>query len=130
MKKIAMPLFTAALLLVACFAGNSEAFAMNSKGAIKFKTDANTYSKHATSIVVTGTLREDNDNGYVVYLYKKGRTTPVKMIDVDHKIGTRNFKAVFSTKNIPAGKYDVIVAQSWGYKDWHGELQHYITVQH
>ncbi|GIN65166.1 hypothetical protein CHCC20335_0613 [Bacillus paralicheniformis] len=44
---------------------------MHSKGAIKFKTDANTYSKHAISIVVTGTLREDNDIGYTVLLYKK-----------------------------------------------------------
>nr|WP_244185780.1 hypothetical protein [Bacillus sonorensis] len=52
------------------------------------------------------------------------------MIEADHKMSTRNFRAVFSTKNIPAGKYDGIAAQSWGYKDWHGKLQHYITVQH
>ncbi|ASB91245.1 hypothetical protein OZL92_15635 [Bacillus sonorensis] len=130
MKKIVMMLFTAVLLAVACFAGSSEAFAMTSKGAIQFKTDANTYSKHATSIVVTGTLARDLDNGYTVFLYKKGKTAPVKMIDVDHSIGTRSFRAVFSTKNIPAGKYDVIVAQSWAWKNWHGELKHYITVQH
>lgn len=56
MKKLVMTLFTAALLGVAIFAGGSEALAMDSKGTIKFKTDANTYTKSATSIVVTGTL--------------------------------------------------------------------------
>ncbi|MDI5788306.1 hypothetical protein PO124_07375 [Bacillus licheniformis] len=40
--------------MLAAFAGSTEAFAMPSKGAVKFRTDANTYTKSATSIVVTG----------------------------------------------------------------------------
>ena len=35
---------TAAVFLLAAFAGSTEAFAMPSKGAVKFRTDANTYT--------------------------------------------------------------------------------------
>ena len=48
------------------FSNSSEALAMTSKGAIKFQTDANTYSKHATSIVVTGTMSNHELNEGVV----------------------------------------------------------------
>ncbi|AGF28789.1 hypothetical protein WYY_16442 [Bacillus velezensis M27] len=129
MKKLVMTLFTAALLGVAIFAGGSEALAMDSKGTIKFKTDANTYTKRATSIVVTGTLAKDLDNGFsVIILNNKGKVIARK--DILHSIGSRNFRVSFSTKNLPAGKYDVQVGQDWGGRYWSGELKHYITVQH
>lgn len=128
MKKLVMTLFTA-LLGVIIFAGGSEAFAMDSKGTIKFKTDANTYTKRATSIVVTGTLARDLDNGFsVIILNNKGKVIARK--DILHSIGSRNFRVSFSTKNLPAGKYDVQVGQEWGGRYWSGELKHYITVQH
>ncbi|PAD65827.1 hypothetical protein CHH79_02290 [Bacillus siamensis] len=129
MKKIVMTLFTAALLTFGIFSNSSEALAMTSKGAIKFQTDANTYSKHATSIVVTGTMSNHELNwGVTVFLEnKKGKL--IKVIDVDrHNI--RSFKVSFLTKNIPAGKYDVQVASTWGTQTYIGELKHYITVQH
>ncbi|AGF27990.1 hypothetical protein WYY_12715 [Bacillus velezensis M27] len=129
MKKIVMTLFTVALLTFGIFSNSSEALAMTSKGAIKFQTDANTYSKHATSIVVTGTMSNHELNwGVTVFLEnKKGKL--VKVIDVNgHNI--RSFKVSFLTKNIPAGKYDVQVASTWGTRTYIGELKHYITVQH
>ncbi|MBJ7572883.1 hypothetical protein O0R52_03260 [Bacillus halotolerans] len=129
MKKLVMTLFTVALLGVVIFAGGSEALAMDSKGTIKFKTDANTYTKRATSIVVTGTLARDLDNGFAVILSNnKGKVITRK--DFWHSIGSRNFRVSFSTRNLPAGKYDVHVAQDWGGRYWSGELKHYITVQH
>ena len=124
-----MTLFTVALLTFGIFSNSSEALAMTSKGAIKFQTDANTYSKHATSIVVTGTMSNHELNwGVTVFLEnKKGKL--VKVIDVNgHNI--RSFKVSFLTKNIPAGKYDVQVALTWGTQTHIGELKHYITVQH
>ncbi len=74
MKKIVMTLFTVALLTFGIFSNSSEALAMTSKGAIKFQTDANTYSKHATSIVVTGTVPtkyEVNEGVNVLLVNKK-----------------------------------------------------------
>ncbi|MCY8989383.1 hypothetical protein [Bacillus atrophaeus] len=131
MKKIVMTLFTAALLTFGIFSNSSEALAMTSKGAIKFQTDANTYSKHATSIVVTGTMpkrySELNNGVTVSLLNKKGKL--VKFIDVDRR-NIRSFRVSFSTKNIPAGKYDVLVATTWGHQTSSGVLKHYITVQH
>ncbi|WP_277714646.1 hypothetical protein [Bacillus atrophaeus] len=131
MKKIVMTLFTAALLTFGIFSNSSEALAMTSKGAIKFQTDANTYSKHATSIVVTGTmpkrLSELNNGVTVSLINKKGKL--VKFIDVDRR-NIRSFRVSFSTKNIPAGKYDVLVATTWGHQTFSGVLKHYITVQH
>ncbi|MGG3437235.1 hypothetical protein ABER96_09985 [Bacillus subtilis] len=131
MKKIVMTLFIAALLTLGIFSNSSEALAMTSKGAIKFQTDANTYSKHATSIVVTGTMsgrHAELNNGVAVSLInKKGKL--VKFIDVDRR-NIRSFRVSFSTKNIPAGKYDVQVATTWGHQTFIGELKHYITVQH
>lgn len=89
-----MTLFTVALLTSGIFSNSSEALAMTSKGAIKFQTDANTYSKHATSIVVTGTMSNHELNwGVTVFLEnKKGKL--VKVIDVNgHNI--RSFKVSF-----------------------------------
>ncbi|WP_240486323.1 hypothetical protein [Bacillus haynesii] len=54
MKMLKKAVLIAAVFLLAAFAGSTEAFAMPSKGAVKFRTDANTYMKSATSIVVTG----------------------------------------------------------------------------
>ncbi|MBY8912419.1 hypothetical protein KY305_06540 [Bacillus sp. YC2] len=130
MKKIVMTLFTVALLTFGIFSNSSEALAMTSKGAIKFQTDANTYSKHATSIVVTGTVPtkyEVNWGVRVLLVNKKGDV--VKDIDVNGR-NIRSFKVSFLTKNIPAGKYDVVVALTWGNQTHRGELKHYITVQH
>ncbi|MCY7843879.1 hypothetical protein MOB49_08630 [Bacillus haynesii] len=131
MKKIVMTLFTTTLLMFVFFAGSSEAFAMTSKGAINFQTDANTYSKRATSIVVTGTMPKKYsklNNGVTVFLVnKKGET--VKSIASDRG-NIRSFRVSFSTRNIPAGKYDVHVATTWGTRTLVGELKHYITVQH
>ncbi|MCY7789452.1 hypothetical protein [Bacillus haynesii] len=131
MKKIVTTLFTATFLAFLFFAGSSEAFAMTSKGMIKFQTDANTYSKRATSIVVTGTMPQPKfqlNNGCIVALInKKGKM--VKYIDVD-KPNIRSFRVSFSTKNIPAGKYDVTVTTTWGNQTHRSVLKHYITVQH
>ncbi|ASF28602.1 MULTISPECIES: hypothetical protein [Bacillus amyloliquefaciens group] len=130
MKKIVMTLLTAALLTLGIFSNSSEAFAMTSKGAFKFQTDANTYSKHATSIVVTGTVPSKYEVNWglrVLLVNKKGDV--VKDIDVDGR-NIRSFKVSFLTKNIPAGKYDVVVALTWGTQTHRGELKHYITVQH
>ncbi len=129
LKKIVMTLFTVALLTFGIFSNSSEALAMTSKGAIKFQTDANTYSKHATSIVVTGTMsnHELNEGVVVDLLNKKGDS--VKYIVVDGR-NIRSFKVSFLTKNIPAGKYDVMVATTWGNQTHRGVLKHYITVQH
>ncbi|MEJ3733700.1 hypothetical protein ABEV95_17150 [Bacillus velezensis] len=130
MKKIVMTLFTVALLTFGIFSNSSEALAMTSKGAIKFQTDANTYSKHATSIVVTGTVpsKYEVNWGVTVFLENK-KGDIVKYIVVDRH-NVRNFKVSFLTKNIPAGKYDVQVALTWGTQTHIGELKHYITVQH
>ncbi|UUI54158.1 hypothetical protein [Bacillus velezensis] len=130
MKKIVMTLFTVALLTFGIFSNSSEALAMTSKGAIKFQTDANTYSKHATSIVVTGTVpsKYEVNWGVNVLLVNKKRDV-VKDIYVNGR-NIRSFKVSFLTKNIPAGKYDVVVALTWGNQTHRGELKHYITVQH
>ncbi len=131
LKKIVMTLFTVALLTFGVFSNSSEALAMTSKGAIKFQTDANTYSKHATSIVVTGTVSTryaEVNRGVNVLLVNKKRDV-VKDIYVNGR-NIRSFKVSFLTKNIPAGKYDVVVALTWGNQTHRGELKHYITVQH
>lgn len=129
LKKIVMTLFTVALLTFGVFSNSSEAFAMTSKGAIKFQTDANTYSKHATSIVVTGTMsnHELNEGVVVDLLNKKGDSVKYTIVNGRN---IRSFKVSFSTKNIPAGKYDVMVATTWGNQTHRGVLKHYITVQH
>ncbi|CCG49330.1 hypothetical protein BANAU_1309 [Bacillus velezensis YAU B9601-Y2] len=130
LKKIVMTLFTVALLTFGIFSNSSEALAMTSKGAIKFQTDANTYSKHATSIVVTGTVpaKYEVNWGVNVLLVNKKRDV-VKDIYVNGR-NIRSFKVSFLTKNIPAGKYDVVVALTWGNQTHRGELKHYITVKH
>ncbi|AGN38219.1 hypothetical protein OIO07_02350 [Bacillus paralicheniformis] len=127
MKKNVMTLFTTTLLVFVFFAGSSEAFAMTSKGAINFQTDANTYSKRATSIVVTGTLDRLNNGAGVFLVNKAGKTVKYTFTGCCNK---RSFRVSFSTKNIPAGKYDVIVSTDWGTRNYIGELKHYITVQH
>ncbi|MED1129971.1 hypothetical protein QNH18_19850 [Bacillus paralicheniformis] len=127
MKRIVMTLFTTTLLVFVFFTGSSDAFAMTSKGAIKFQTDANTYSKRATSIVVTGTLDRLNNGAGVYLVNKAGKTVKYASVDCCNK---RSFRVSFSTKSIPAGKYDVIVTTNWGTRNYIGELKHYITVQH
>ncbi|WP_246369214.1 hypothetical protein [Listeria rustica] len=105
---------------------STEAFAMGSKGSsnLKFQTDANNYSKNATSIVVTGV--SPTSNGVLVMLYKKGNNTPIKQIET-FKYG--NYKVSFSLKGLSAGKYDVHVDTYWGPQRYHSELTNYLNVQ-
>ncbi|MDA7025420.1 hypothetical protein PJ311_02195 [Bacillus sp. CLL-7-23] len=129
MKKIVTTLLTAVLLVSAFFIGSSEASAMTSKGTkyVNFHTDADTYSKHATSIVVTGTMKTPNKGCLVLLINKKGDI--VKYIQ--HYIrNTRSFRVSFLTKDLPAGKYDVVVQAPLGPNTFKRELKHYITVQH
>lgn len=105
---------------------STEAFAMASKGSseIAFHTDANTYTKTATTIDVYGI--SNSSNGVSVELYKKGNNNAVKIISVDRK---GSYKVSFPLKGLSAGQYDVCVYGSWSWKDYRAELQHYLTVQ-
>ncbi|MBC1777404.1 hypothetical protein HCC18_03485 [Listeria booriae] len=113
--------------LFTCILGSSstKAFAMSSKGSSKiaFHTDANNYSKSATTIDVTGTNPFD---ALVVELYKKGDSKFYKRIDV-YKYGT--YKVSFSLKGLKSGQYDVHVNSSWSYLSFHAELTNYLNVQ-
>ncbi|WP_430534314.1 hypothetical protein [Listeria rocourtiae] len=104
---------------------STEAFAMASKGASKiaFHTDANNYSKTATTIDVIG---KNPFDAVVVELYKKGDPKFYKRIDV-YKAGT--YKVSFSLKGLKAGQYDVHVNSDWSYLAFHAELTHYLNVQ-
>ncbi|MBC1456496.1 hypothetical protein HB850_01930 [Listeria newyorkensis] len=105
---------------------STEAFAMASKGSslVAFHTDANTYSKNATTIDVIGV--SPNSNPISVELYKKGDSKFYKCINV-YKRGS--YKVSFSLKGLKAGQYDVWVNGSWGSNWYRAELQHYLTVQ-
>ncbi|MBC1501799.1 hypothetical protein HB943_14450 [Listeria weihenstephanensis] len=104
----------------------TKAFAMGSKGSsnLKFQTDANNYSKNATSIVVTGV--SPNSNGVLVMLYKKGNNTPVKEVETFTR---GNYRISFSLKGLSAGKYDVHVDTYWGAISYRSELTNYLNVQ-
>ncbi|MDA1476656.1 hypothetical protein [Bacillus changyiensis] len=131
MKKIVTTLLTAVLLVSAFFIGSSEASAMTSKGRIHFETDANTYTKRATSIVVRGTLEHRTSSIFTdatVYLRTQYGHI-VRRININAGKSYK-FKVSFSTKNLSPGKYDVEVWQRSGVQVIHGELNHYITVQH
>ncbi|MBC6300088.1 hypothetical protein [Listeria booriae] len=103
---------------------STKAFAMDSKGSSKvaFHTDANTYSKNATTIVVYGL----NPNVTSVELYKKGNNKAVKILSV---YDVQNYKVSFSLKGLSAGQYDVCVYSSWASARYAAELKHYLTVQ-
>lgn len=134
-KRVLPFLLATVFVMVGVFSISSiEAFAMNSKGDanIAFHTDANTYSKNATTIDVYGIC---NSKGVSVELYRKGNNKAIKINDVNsgynyNKItGGFNYKTSFSLKGLPAGQYDVCVYGSWSWKDYRAELQHYLTVQ-
>ncbi|MBC1777405.1 hypothetical protein [Listeria booriae] len=134
-KKVLPYLLTAVLVMVGVFSiSSTEAFAMNSKGSsqIAFHTDANTYSKNATTIDVYGLC---NSDGVSVELYRKGNNKAVKINDVykgftyNSKLRTYQYKTSFALKGLPAGQYDVCVYGSWGSNWYRAELQHYLTVQ-
>ncbi|MBC6315321.1 hypothetical protein HCJ54_06645 [Listeria grandensis] len=104
---------------------STKAFAMGSKGSsnIAFHTDANNYSKSATTIDVTG---NSPYGAVVVELYKKGDSKFYKRIDVN-KRGT--YKVSFSLKGLKSGQYDVHVNTDWSYLAFHAELTNYLNVQ-
>lgn len=101
-----------------------SAYAMDSKGTsvIAFHTDANTYSKNATTIDVIGNSKY---GGVTISLYKKGDKNFYKRIDVNRN---GKYKVSFSLKGLKSGLYDVHVNAEWGYKSFHAELKHYIKV--
>ncbi|EFI83679.1 hypothetical protein [Listeria grayi] len=101
-----------------------SAYAMESKGSsrVAFHTDANTYSKKATTIVVRG---KATGAGVQVSLMKKGSNKILKYISVQNK---ETYKVSFSLKGLKSGKYDIIVNGEWGYGSFHAELKHYLTV--
>ncbi|WP_036081639.1 hypothetical protein [Listeria cornellensis] len=105
---------------------STKAFAMNSKGSsqVAFHTDANTYSKNATTIDVIGV--SPNSNAISVELYKKGDSKFYKSINV-YKRGP--YRVSFSLKGLKAGQYDVWVNGGWGSVPYRAVLQHYLTVQ-
>ncbi|AQY51156.1 hypothetical protein [Paenilisteria weihenstephanensis] len=105
---------------------STKAFAMNSKGSsqVAFHTDANTYSKNATTIDVIG--RNDHSEAISIELYKKGDSKFYKRIDL-YKSGA--YKVSFSLKGLKAGQYDVWVNGGWADRSYRAVLQHYLTVQ-
>ncbi|WP_414596489.1 hypothetical protein [Bacillus swezeyi] len=109
------------------FSVSTEAFAMPSKGAVKFRTDANTYTKSATSIVVTGRSPVTGTMIAVRLLNKKGNVLIYR--DVHLTRGKSHFRVSFPTKKLKPGKYDVWVDAVKG-KRWHGELKRYIVIKH
>ncbi|MCY8076687.1 hypothetical protein [Bacillus haynesii] len=127
MKILKKAVLIAAVFLLAAFAGSTEAFAMPSKGAVKFRTDANTYMKSATSIVVTGKSPVTGTMIAVRLINKKG--TVLIYRDVHLTRGKPHFRVSFPTKKLKPGKYDVWVDAVKG-KKWHGELKRYIVIKH
>ncbi|MBC1888404.1 hypothetical protein HCA63_08570 [Listeria booriae] len=134
-KRVLPYLLITVFVLVGVFSiSSTSAFAMNSKGdaSIAFHTDANTYTKTATTIDVYGIC---NSKGVSVELYRKGNNKAIKINDVykgfnyNKVTGGFSYKTSFSLKGLPAGQYDVCVYGSWGWKDYRAELQHYLTVQ-
>ncbi|MBC1209315.1 hypothetical protein HB815_00105 [Listeria booriae] len=125
-KRALSCLLIVTFILVGVFSlSSTEAFAMGSKGSsnLKFQTDANNYSKNATSIVVTGF--SPNSNGVLVMLYKKGNNTPIKQIET---FNYGNYKVSFLLKGLSAGKYDIHVDTYWGPQRYHSELTNYLNV--
>lgn len=126
-KKIfSIALFFATIGIAFCIA-TPQAFAMSSKGNAKvaFHTDANTYSKKATTIVVTGKCITSPISGTVVELYKKGNPNSIKRIDI-WKGST--YTVSFKLKGLSSGLYDVKVASGWADRDYRAELKHYLKV--
>ncbi|MEC1259711.1 hypothetical protein P9D34_04455 [Bacillus swezeyi] len=127
MKVFTRAFIIAAIFIVPLFSASTEAFAMPSKGAVKFRTDANTYTKSATSIVVTGRSPVTGTMIAVRLLNKKGNVMIYR--DVHLTRGKPHFRVSFPTKKLKPGKYDVWVDAVRG-KRWHGELKYYIVIKH
>ncbi|MCY7799594.1 MULTISPECIES: hypothetical protein [Bacillus] len=127
MKVAIRALVLAVILIGQFFFDSTEAFAMPSKGAVKFRTDANTYTKSATSIVVTGKSPVTGTMIAVRLINKKG--TVLIYRDVHLTRGKPHFRVSFPTKKLKPGKYDVWVDAVKG-KKWHGELKRYIVIKH
>ncbi|MBC1799705.1 hypothetical protein [Listeria booriae] len=126
-KRVLPYLLITAIVLVGMFSFSStKAFAMDSKGSsqVAFHTDANTYSKYATTIDVIGT--NNHSDAISIELYKKGDSKFYKRIDY-YKSGS--YRVSFSLKGLKAGQYDVWVNGGWADRYYHAELKHYITVQ-
>ncbi|MEB6547498.1 hypothetical protein MXL46_00065 [Heyndrickxia sporothermodurans] len=113
------------LVFTLLFSFSTNAFAMGYKGdpQVAFHTDADVYSKSATTIDVIG--KSPNSEGVTIELLKKGDSKFYKRIDLD-VVG--NYKASFSLKGLTSGKYDVHVLGGWGSTYWKAELTHYLTV--
>ncbi|KEK22510.1 hypothetical protein [Bacillus gaemokensis] len=125
MKKFGQSVLAAGILCSGLLFGTSDAFAMGSKGSISFSTDANTYSRNATSIDVSG---QAPPGGCVLELVSKGGDV-VKRIDVDAGINGKWFNESFYLNGVSAGQYDVVANGAWGSeRTYHGELTAYITV--
>ncbi|QHZ49006.1 MULTISPECIES: hypothetical protein [Bacillus] len=119
-------MFIVVIFLLGALAGSPKALAMPSKGAVKFRTDANTYSKNASSIVVTGKSPVTGAMISVRLINKKGKVLLYK--DIYLARGKAHFRVSFPTKRLKSGKYDVWVDVIKDRK-WHGELKRYINVK-
>lgn len=125
MKKLGQTMLAGIILSSGLLFGTSDAFAMGSKGSISFSTDANNYSRSATSIDVSG---QAPPGGCVLELVRKGGSV-VKRIDVDAGINGKWFNVSFSLSGVPAGQYDVVANGDWGSsRHYHGELTNYLNV--
>ncbi|WP_459499449.1 hypothetical protein [Bacillus sp. C1] len=121
MKKLGKTILSGIILSSGLLFGTSDAFAMGSKGQINFRTDANVYSKSATSIDVTGYVPYPNS---VVELYGKdnGEYERIEL----YRAG--NFSVHFNTRGLKSGLYDVKVASDTGGVHLTGELTNYLRV--
>lgn len=128
MKKLGKTLLTTCILTSGILFGASDAFAIGSKGNsnMGFSTDANVYSKRATSIDVSGWTSAGN---VAIELVKKGGKVVDRRDVYFGRTGGR-FNVSFPTRNLETGLYDIHVSGGWGAHYYHRELTNYLKVNY
>ncbi|KEK21659.1 hypothetical protein [Bacillus gaemokensis] len=128
MKKLGKTILSGIILSSGLLFGTSDAFAMGSKGSgnMGFSTDANVYSRNATSIDVSGWTSAGN---VAIELVTQGGNV-VAREDRYFGVDGGSFNVSFPTRGLSTGLYDVHVNGGWGANYYHRELTSYLKVNY